>query len=170
MGQRPRVVWFTGLSGAGKSTIANLVDHQLLALGKRSALLDGDRVRRGLSRDLGFSDADRTENIRRIAEVARLMVDAGLIVLVAFISPFRADRAMARELFEEGEFIESMSMPRSPWPNCVIRRGCTSRPVAASCRISQASTRRTKRRSHRICTFLRSTPPPTWQRSKWSNC
>ena len=105
-GHRPLVLWFTGLSGAGKSTIANLVEQRLFAEGLHSTLLDGDNVRRGLSRDLGFTDADRVENIRRVAEVARLMTDAGLIVLVAFISPFRAERAMARELMAEGEFLE----------------------------------------------------------------
>ncbi len=105
-GQRPAVVWFTGLSGAGKSTIANLVEKRLHAMGRHTALLDGDNVRHGLNRDLGFTDADRVENIRRVAEVARLMTDAGLIVLVAFISPFRAERRLARELMAPGEFLE----------------------------------------------------------------
>jgi bifunctional enzyme CysN/CysC len=105
-GQRPCVVWFTGLSAAGKSTIANLVDQRLHALGRHTYVLDGDNVRKGLSRDLGFTDADRTENVRRIAEVAKLMLDAGLIVLVSFISPFRAERKLARDLVEPGEFIE----------------------------------------------------------------
>ena len=105
-GQSPRVLWFTGLSGAGKSTIANLVDKRLHALGYHTYLLDGDNVRHGLNRDLGFTDEDRVENIRRVAEVARLMADAGLIVLVSFISPFRAERQMARARFEEGEFLE----------------------------------------------------------------
>ncbi|MFT3761170.1 MAG: sulfate adenylyltransferase subunit CysN [Pseudoxanthomonas sp.] len=105
-GQVPKVLWFTGLSGAGKSTIANLVDKRLHALGYHSFILDGDNVRHGLSRDLGFTDEDRVENIRRVAEVAKLMTDAGLIVLVSFISPFRAERRMARERFAEGEFIE----------------------------------------------------------------
>ena len=105
-GQQPKVLWFTGLSGAGKSTIANLVDKRLHALGHHSFILDGDNVRHGLNRDLGFTDEDRVENIRRVAEVARLMSEAGLIVLVSFISPFRAERRMARELFEAGEFIE----------------------------------------------------------------
>ena len=100
------VLWFTGLSGAGKSTIANLVEKQLHALGRHSYLLDGDNVRHGLNHDLGFTDADRVENIRRVAEVARLMVDAGLIVLTAFISPFRGERALARSLVADGEFIE----------------------------------------------------------------
>jgi bifunctional enzyme CysN/CysC len=104
--QRPCVVWFTGLSGAGKSTIANVVEKQLHAFGHRTYLLDGDNVRHGLNRDLGFTEQDRVENIRRVAEVAKLMVDAGLIVLVSFISPFRAERAAARSLLEEGEFIE----------------------------------------------------------------
>jgi bifunctional enzyme CysN/CysC len=105
-GQKPAVVWLTGLSGAGKSTIANLVEKKLHAMGRHSYLLDGDNVRHGLNRDLGFTDEDRVENVRRIAEVARLMVDAGLIVITAFISPFRAERAMARGLVGEGEFIE----------------------------------------------------------------
>jgi bifunctional enzyme CysN/CysC len=105
-GQKPCVLWFTGLSGAGKSTIANLVEKQLHALGRHTYLLDGDNVRHGLNRDLGFTDADRVENIRRVAEVAKLMADAGLIVMVSFISPFRAERRMARALFELGEFFE----------------------------------------------------------------
>ena len=105
-GQVPKVLWFTGLSGAGKSTVANLVDKRLHALGYHSFLLDGDNVRHGLNRDLGFTDEDRVENIRRVAEVAKLMTDAGLIVLVSFISPFRAERRMARERFAEGEFVE----------------------------------------------------------------
>ncbi|MFT4257173.1 MAG: sulfate adenylyltransferase subunit CysN [Pseudoxanthomonas sp.] len=105
-GQTPKVLWFTGLSGAGKSTVANLVDKRLHALGYHSFILDGDNVRHGLNRDLGFTDEDRVENIRRVAEVAKLMTDAGLIVLVSFISPFRAERRMARERFAEGEFIE----------------------------------------------------------------
>ena len=105
-GQKPGVLWLTGLSGAGKSTIANLVEKRLAALGRRTYLLDGDNVRHGLNKDLGFAAQDRVENIRRVAEVARLMVDAGLIVLVAFISPFRSERRMARDLLEPGEFIE----------------------------------------------------------------
>jgi bifunctional enzyme CysN/CysC len=105
-GQKPAVLWFTGLSGAGKSTIANLVDKRLTAAGRHVYVLDGDNVRHGLNRDLGFTDADRVENIRRVAEVARLMADAGLIVLVSFISPFRAERRMARERIGEGEFFE----------------------------------------------------------------
>ena len=106
MGQTARVVWLTGLSGAGKSTIANLVEKRLAAEGRHTYLLDGDNVRHGLNKDLGFTEADRVENIRRVAEVSRLMVDAGLIVLVSFISPFRAERQMARELLAEGEFVE----------------------------------------------------------------
>ncbi|WP_407352394.1 adenylyl-sulfate kinase [Luteimonas sp. R10] len=105
-GQQPRCVWFTGLSGAGKSTIANLVERGLVARGLHTYLLDGDNVRHGLNRDLGFTDEDRVENLRRVAEVARLMTDAGLIVLVSFISPFRAERAAARALFAPGDFIE----------------------------------------------------------------
>ena len=105
-GQRPGVLWLTGLSGSGKSTIANRVEMRLHAMGKHTYLLDGDNVRHGLNKDLGFTEADRVENIRRIAEVARLMADAGLIVLTAFISPFRSERRMARGLLPEGEFIE----------------------------------------------------------------
>ncbi len=104
--QKGRVVWFTGLSGAGKSTIANLVEKRLHALGRHTYLLDGDNVRHGLNKDLGFTEEDRVENIRRVAEVAKLMTDAGLIVLTAFISPFRAERRMAREMLETGEFVE----------------------------------------------------------------
>jgi bifunctional enzyme CysN/CysC len=104
--QSPRLLWFTGLSGSGKSTIANLVEQRLHALGKHSFLLDGDNVRHGLNRDLGFTDADRIENIRRVGEVAKLMTDAGLIVLTAFISPFRAERELVRSLMPEGEFVE----------------------------------------------------------------
>ncbi|PSJ48046.1 adenylyl-sulfate kinase [Zobellella endophytica] len=105
-GQKPAVLWFTGLSGAGKSTIANLVEKKLHAQGRHTYLLDGDNVRHGLNKDLGFTDTDRVENIRRVAEVSRLMVDAGLIVLTAFISPFRSERRLARDLLEDGEFIE----------------------------------------------------------------
>ncbi len=105
-GQKARLLWFTGLSGAGKSTVANLVEKKLHAAGRHTFLLDGDNVRLGLNRDLGFSDADRAENVRRVGETARLMLDAGLIVLAAFISPFRAERRMVREMLGEGEFVE----------------------------------------------------------------
>ena len=105
-GQKASVLWFTGLSGSGKSTIANLVEKKLHALNKHTYLLDGDNVRHGLNKDLGFTDADRVENIRRVGETARLMVDAGLITLVSFISPFRSERQMARGLLEDGEFLE----------------------------------------------------------------
>jgi bifunctional enzyme CysN/CysC len=104
--QRARVVWFTGLSGSGKSTIANIVERKLHAMGKHTFLLDGDNVRHGLNRDLGFTDADRVENVRRVGEVAKLMSDAGLIVLTAFISPFRSERRMVRDMMAAGEFIE----------------------------------------------------------------
>ena len=104
--QKPFVLWFTGLSGAGKSTIANALDKKLHEMGKHTYLLDGDNVRHGLSKDLGFTDEDRVENLRRVAEVSKLMVDAGLIVISAFISPFKSERQMARDLFIEGEFLE----------------------------------------------------------------
>lgn len=104
--QKSCVLWFTGLSGSGKSTIANILEQKLLTLGHHTYLLDGDNVRHGLNRDLGFTDVDRVENIRRVSEVSKLMVDAGLITLVSFISPFRAERQMAKEMFEDGEFIE----------------------------------------------------------------
>jgi bifunctional enzyme CysN/CysC len=104
--QKPAVLWFTGLSGSGKSTIANILERKLATLGRHTYLLDGDNVRHGLNKDLGFTDADRVENIRRVAEVARLMADAGLITLVSFISPFRSERRMARSMMAEGEFLE----------------------------------------------------------------
>jgi bifunctional enzyme CysN/CysC len=106
LGQRACVVWFTGLSGSGKSTLAREVERRLAARGRLVYVLDGDNVRHGLCSDLGFSDADRAENIRRIAEVAALLTDAGLIVLTAFISPFRADRALARRVIGDGRFVE----------------------------------------------------------------
>lgn len=118
-GQTPCVLWFTGLSGAGKSTIANLVEKRLIERGRHTYLLDGDNVRHGLNKDLGFTDADRVENIRRVAEAAKLFVDAGLIVMVSFISPFLSERKMARELFEEGEFIEIFV--DAPLPVCEER-------------------------------------------------
>lgn len=105
-GQKPAVLWFTGLSGSGKSTIANALQKKLVAGGRHTYLLDGDNVRHGLNRDLGFTDADRVENIRRVSEVSKLMADAGLITLVSFISPFRSERRMARQMMEKGEFIE----------------------------------------------------------------
>jgi bifunctional enzyme CysN/CysC len=104
--QTPRVLWFTGLSGAGKSTIANEVEKRLNLMNRHTFLLDGDNVRHGLNKDLGFTEADRIENIRRVGEVAKLMADAGLIVLTAFISPFRAEREMVRAMIPDGEFVE----------------------------------------------------------------
>ncbi|MCX7304842.1 MAG: sulfate adenylyltransferase subunit CysN [Hyphomicrobiales bacterium] len=130
--QKPAVFWFTGLSGSGKSTIANLLEKKLHASGHHTYILDGDNVRHGLNRDLGFTDADRVENIRRVAEVARLMTDAGLVVLVSFISPFRAERQMARELMEKGEFIEVFV--DTPFEECVKRdpKGLYARALSGS--------------------------------------
>jgi bifunctional enzyme CysN/CysC len=104
--QKPAIVWFTGLSGAGKSTVASLVEQRLHARGHHTMVLDGDNVRHGLNRDLGFTEADRVENVRRVGEVAKLMVESGLIVLCSFISPYRAERGMVRSLVEAGEFVE----------------------------------------------------------------
>jgi bifunctional enzyme CysN/CysC len=128
--QRPAIIWFTGLPGAGKSTIANLVEAQLHARGVHTIMLDGDNVRHGLNKDLGFTDADRVENIRRIGEVAKLMTEAGLIVLCAFISPFRAERRMVRDLVGEGEFIEIFV--DTPLEECVARdpKGLYKRALA----------------------------------------
>lgn len=117
--QQPAVLWFTGLSGSGKSTIANLLEKKLHANGRHTYILDGDNVRHGLNRDLGFTEEDRVENIRRVGEVSKLMVDAGLIVLVSFISPFRAERRMARELMGEGEFVEVFV--DTPFEECARR-------------------------------------------------
>src|SRR6201999_774839 len=104
--QKPAVLWFTGLSGSGKSTVANIVERTLFAHGHHTYLLDGDNVRHGLNRDLGFTDADRVENIRRVAETSKLFVDAGLMLPASFISPFRSERDMARAMLPEGEFFE----------------------------------------------------------------
>lgn len=117
--QKPAAIWFTGLSAAGKSTIAKAVEAKLHALGHHTMMLDGDNLRHGLNRDLGFTDADRVENIRRVGEVAKLMVDAGLIVACAFISPFRAERAMVRALFDAGEFFEVFI--DTPMEECIRR-------------------------------------------------
>ncbi|CDT77866.1 Adenylyl-sulfate kinase [Vibrio coralliirubri] len=117
--QTPVALWFTGLSGSGKSTVANAVESKLLSLGKHSYLLDGDNVRHGLNKDLSFSDTDRVENIRRIGEVAKLFVDSGIIVLTAFISPFIADREQARTLLSTGGFLEVFI--DTPLPVCELR-------------------------------------------------
>jgi bifunctional enzyme CysN/CysC len=117
--QRPAIIWFTGLSGAGKSTVANIVDQRLYASGHHTTLLDGDNVRHGLNRDLGFTEADRVENIRRVGEVAKLMVESGLIVLCSFISPYRAERDIVRGLVEPDEFIEVFV--DTPIDTCIAR-------------------------------------------------
>lgn len=117
--QKPRIIWFTGLSGAGKSTIANILDQKLFARGNHTMLLDGDNLRHGLNRDLGFTEADRVENIRRVGEVAKLMVDSGLIVICSFISPYKAERDMVRSLVAEGDFIEVFV--NTPIEECIRR-------------------------------------------------
>ncbi|MBV8192443.1 MAG: adenylyl-sulfate kinase, partial [Alphaproteobacteria bacterium] len=129
-GQKPVILWLTGLSGAGKSTVANLVEARLMARHAHTILLDGDNVRHGLNRDLGFTDADRVENIRRIGEVAKLMVEAGLIVLCSFISPFAAERRSVRDLVEPGEFVEIFL--DTPLEVCVARdpKGLYKRALA----------------------------------------
>jgi len=128
-GHKAVILWFTGLSGSGKSTIANIVERELHARGAHTYLLDGDNVRHGLNRDLGFTDADRVENIRRVGEVAKLFVEAGAIVLCSFISPFRAERRMVRELVDAGEFIEVFI--DTPLAEC-LRRDPGARPADAS--------------------------------------
>jgi bifunctional enzyme CysN/CysC len=130
MNHKPAVLWFTGLSGAGKSTIANLVEGRLHARGVHTLMLDGDNVRHGLNKDLGFTEVDRVENIRRIGEVAKLMTEAGLVVLCSFISPFRAERQMVRELMAEGEFIEIFV--DTPLQQCIARdpKGLYKRAIA----------------------------------------
>ena len=170
--QKPAVLWFTGLSGAGKSTIANLVEQKLHARGVHTALLDGDNVRHGLNKDLGFTAADRVENIRRVAEVARLMTDAGLIVLTSFISPFRAERQLAREIAAEGEFFEiyvdtaiAEAIRRDP-------KGLYKRALAPrDQKFPPASTSLTRRRRRRSCasTRPRRTPrrAPTRSSHSW---
>jgi bifunctional enzyme CysN/CysC len=134
MNHRPAVLWFTGLSGAGKSTIANLVEAGLHARGVHTLMLDGDNVRHGLNKDLGFTEADRVENIRRIGEVAKLMTEAGLVVLCSFISPFRAERRMVRELMGDGEFIEVFV--DTPLEQCIARdpKGLYRRALAGEIR------------------------------------
>ena len=144
--QKPKLLWFTGLSGAGKSTIANLVEAKLHARGRHTFLLDGDNVRLGLNKDLGFTAADRVENIRRAGEAAKLMMDAGLIVLTAFISPFRAERADGpRDGRRTATSSRSSSTPRSPRPSGATPRASTGRRAPASSPISPASIRPTKR-------------------------
>ena len=153
-GHRGAVLWFTGLSGSGKSTVAGALEQALHGLGVSTYLLDGDNVRHGLCRDLGFSDEDRRENIRRVGEVAKLMVDAGLVVLTAFISPHRAERQMVREMLGDDRFIEVFV--DTPLAICEARdpKGLYKKRAPASCAISPASTRFTRRRSSRKSTSM----------------
>jgi bifunctional enzyme CysN/CysC len=129
---QPRCIWFTGLSGSGKSTIANLLEKRLHAEGRHTYLLDGDNVRHGLNRDLGFTEADRVENIRRVAEVARLMVDAGLMVLVSFISPFRASGAWRAACLHRASLSRCLSTRHLRNASAAMSRACTPRRAAAS--------------------------------------
>ncbi|BFO08344.1 hypothetical protein GGER_08540 [Serratia rubidaea] len=153
-GHRGVVLWFTGLSGSGKSTVAGALEQALHAMGVRTYLLDGDNVRHGLCRDLGFSDDDRRENIRRVGEVAKLMVDAGLVVLTAFISPHRAERQMVREMLGDGQFVEVFV--DTPLAICEARdpKGLYKKPAPASCVILPVSTRFIRRRRRRISTWM----------------
>jgi len=132
--QKPALLWFTGLSGAGKSTIAEFIGKEALRFRKHTFVLDGDNVRHGLNRDLGFTEGDRVENIRRVAEVAKLFVEAGLITIVSFISPFRAEREMARELVEPANLSRYSSIRRLRHARSAIRKVFTRRPGAASCK------------------------------------
>jgi len=166
-GPKPCVLWFTGLSGSGKSTIADTLEVRLNEMGFLSYLLDGDNVRHGLNRDLGFSDADRVENIRRIAEVSKLFVDAGLIVLTAFISPFRADRDAARSIMGPGEFVEIyLDVPLSV---CEARdpKGLYRKARAGEISNSRVSTRRTSllRRRRSASTRASRLRRSVWKRS-----
>ncbi|CAK8744259.1 Adenylyl-sulfate kinase [Sodalis praecaptivus] len=145
------VLWFTGLSGSGKSTLAGALEQALHQRGVSTYLLDGDNVRHGLCRDLGFSDDDRRKNIRRVGEVARLMVDAGLIVLTAFISPIAPSGSWCAICCPPAALSKCLSIRRWPFARRAIRKGYTKKPAPASCVISPVSTRCTRRRSGRIC-------------------
>ena len=153
-GHRGQVLWFTGLSGSGKSTVANDVARRLHALGVRTYILDGDSVRHGLTKDLGFTPEDRAENVRRVAEVARLMMDAGLVVLVCLVSPFRTDRRSARALFAEGDFAEVSSTRRWRYASSATPRGCMPRRLPASCPTCRV--------------LARTTSLPATRRSAWT--
>ena len=149
-GHRPAILWFTGLSGSGKSTIANLVERELHARGVHTYLLDGDNVRHGLNRDLGFTDADRVENIRRVGEVAKLFVDAGMVVLCSFISPFRAERRMVRELVGDGRVHRDLRRHAARGVHAARPEGpLRARAGRARSRTSPASIRPTRRRRRR---------------------
>ncbi|GAB1407341.1 sulfate adenylyltransferase subunit CysN [Thermomonas brevis] len=166
--QAPRCLWFTGLSGAGKSTIANLVEKKLYARGMHTYLLDGDNVRHGLNKDLGFTDEDRVENIRRVAEVAQLMTDAGLVVLVSFISPFRAEREMARSLFPEGEFVEVFVDTPLDGGRAARRQGTLRQGQRREdSELHRASIRLTKRRKRRSCSCWPVSAAPRRWPTKW---
>ena len=153
--QRPAMVWFTGLSGAGKSTIANIVEQKLHPAGHHTMMLDGDNVRHGLNRDLGFTEADRVENIRRVGEVAKLMTECGLVVLCSFISPYRAERDMVRGLVGGRNSSRSSSIRRSRNASGATRRASTPRPRPARSRTSPVSMRPMRRRNRRRFIYRR---------------
>jgi len=167
---KPAVVWFTGLSGSGKSTIANLVETRLYAHGVHTILLDGDNIRHGLNKDLGFTELDRVENIRRIGEVAKLMTEAGLMVLCSFISPFRAERAMVRDLVGKDEFIEIFV--DTPLAECIARdpKGLYKKAMAGEIEISPVSLRVTSRRRRPRSSSPETLRPPSRRRRRSSRC
>ena len=169
--QRPCVVWLTGLSGAGKSTIANLVEGWLALRGCHTYLLDGDNVRHGLNKDLGFTAADRVENIRRVGEVARLFVDAGVIVICSFISPFRAEREAVRGLLDDGEFIEiHVTAPLEVCERRDPKGPLCQEPRRDNCRTSPASIHPTRRRKIPTLFSTRRRPPLRSSPSASSHC
>lgn len=166
--QRPRCIWLTGLSGSGKSTLANALEVELNARGLHTYVLDGDNLRGGLCRDLGMSAEDRRENVRRIAEVARLMVDAGLVVIVSAISPFRADREAARQMFAPGSSPLSTSAPRSTLAPAATPKGCTRRRWKGAFVTSPAWTAPTSRHSMRTGKWTPRRPRCHWRSTNCS--
>ncbi len=170
--QRPSIVWFTGLSGAGKSTIANIVEQKLHAAGPHTMMLDGDNVRHGLNRDLGFTEADRVENIRRVGEVAKLMTECGLVVLCSFISPYRAERDMVRGLVGDGEFLEVFV--DTPIEECIRRdpKGLYAKAKAGPDQELHRLRRALREAPEKaeIHLHLRASRRPIWPTRWWPRC